>query len=375
MKNILTAYSTKNSVSEIIEDLKDQFYGLKSQMLIYFASSHINQEKLAAELGRAFPENVIFGCSTAGEIVSGKMLKNSVVVMGFFNNIIKNASVEVIEHIKDTSEEEIEGKIKIAFKNFENHFGISLKDMDFRKYAGIILIDGLSCAEERLMDVIGDLTNVIFVGASAGDDIKFKETYVHAKGHSYTNGAVLAIFEPDTDFDIIKTQSFCSTGKKLIANRVNAKTRTVIEFNNKPAAQAYAEALGVSIDMANNYFMTNPIGLMIKDEPYVRSPKEIKENSIVFLSNLLEGMELELLKSTDIIKDTRKAVFDKVNEMGDLSGIINFHCILRTLELEQKGMEEDYGKIFLNVPTIGFSTYGEEYLGHINQTSTMLVFK
>ncbi|MEQ8170535.1 MAG: FIST N-terminal domain-containing protein, partial [Candidatus Eremiobacterota bacterium] len=91
MKNILAAYSTKNSISEIIEDLKEQFYGLKSQMLIYFASSNIDQEKLAAELGRAFPENILFGCSTAGEIVSGKMLKNSVVAMGFFNNIIKKA--------------------------------------------------------------------------------------------------------------------------------------------------------------------------------------------------------------------------------------------------------------------------------------------
>ena len=375
MKNILIAYSTKNSISEIIEDLKDQFYGLDSQMLLYFASSNTDQEKLAGEIGRAFPENIIFGCSTAGEIISGKMLKNSVVAMGFFNNIIKKASVEIIEHIKDTSREDIEEKVKIAFKNFENHFGVSLQDMDFRKYAGIILIDGLSCSEERLMDVIGDLTNVIFVGASAGDDIKFKETYVYANGHCYTNGAVIAIFEPDTQFDIIKTQSFCTTGKKLIANKVEEKTRTVIEFNNKPALQAYAEALEVSAELANNYFMTNPIGLMIKDEPYVRSPKEIKDESIVFLSNLLEGMELDLLKSTEIIKDTRKAVFDKVNEMGAVSGIINFHCILRTLELEQKGIEEDYGKIFLNIPTIGFSTYGEEYLGHINQTSTMLVFK
>ncbi len=375
MKNILAAYSTRNSISEIIEDLKDQFYGLKSQMLLYFASSNIDQGKLAVAISKAFPENIIFGCSTAGEIVSGKMLKNSVVAMGFFNNIIKKASVEIIEHIKDKSEEYIEEKVRTAFKNFENHFGVSLKDMDFRKYAGIILIDGLSCAEEKLMEVIGDLTNVIFVGASAGDDIKFKETYVYANGHCYTDSAVLAIFEPDTEFDIIKTQSFCTTGKKLIANKVDTKARTVIEFNNKPAAQAYAEALEISINQANNYFMTNPIGLMIKDEPYVRSPKEIKENSIVFLSNLLEGMELELLESTEIIKDTRKAVFDKINEMGDLSGIINFHCILRTLELEQKGTGEDYGKIFLNIPTVGFSTYGEEYLGHINQTSTMLVFK
>jgi len=26
------------------------------------------------------------------------------------------------------------------------------------------------------------------------------------------------------------------------------------------------------------------------------------------------------------------------------------------------------------IPAVGFSTYGEQYLGHVNQTSTILVF-
>ena len=35
----------------------------------------------------------------------------------------------------------------------------------------------------------------------------------------------------------------------------------------------------------------------------------------------------------------------------------------------------EYGEIFKDVPTIGFSTYGEQFIGHMNQTSAMLVFK
>ena len=62
-------------------------------------------------------------------------------------------------------------------------------------------------------------------------------------------------------------------------------------------------------------------------------------------------------------------------ELGGISGIINFNCILRTLELGQKGLTEDYGKLFEVAPTVGFSTYGEQYIGHINQTATMLVFR
>jgi hypothetical protein len=61
--------------------------------------------------------------------------------------------------------------------------------------------------------------------------------------------------------------------------------------------------------------------------------------------------------------------------MGNISGIVNFNCILRTLELEQKMLTGKYGELFTDIPTIGFSTYGEQYIGHVNQTATILAFK
>jgi hypothetical protein len=121
--------------------------------------------------------------------------------------------------------------------------------------------------------------------------------------------------------------------------------------------------------------MLNPVGLMINDEPFVRSPQRLNEDAMVFYCKVSEGMDLSLLESLDIIRDTKAAVEEKRAEMGGLSGIINFHCILRTLELERKNSLEDYAKIFADVPTVGFSTYGEAFLGHINQTSTMIVFR
>jgi hypothetical protein len=301
------------------------------------------------------------------------MLKNSVTVMALNSEIIGDVKIEILENVEECYEA---GKHKIdtAFRAFEKHFGQPVPEMNFEEYVGIVLIDGLSGAEEKIMDKIGDLTDVLFVRGSAGDDLKFQNTHIYANGKAYTNSALLALIKPSVKFSFIKTESFCPLSNKLVATKVNEAERTVLEFNNKPAIEAYAEALNISVEEAPNRFMHNPIGLMMDDtEPYVRSPQQIKGNNLVFYCNILEGMELSLLESGDIIANTKQAIADKEKEMSSISALINFHCILRTLELEQKGLMAEYGKIF-SIPTIGFSTYGEEYIGHINQTSTMLVF-
>jgi hypothetical protein len=85
-------------------------------------------------------------------------------------------------------------------------------------------------------------------------------------------------------------------------------------------------------------------------------------------------MELVVLESTDIVRDTAAAL-EAQRAKGEIAALINFHCILRTLELEDRGQTGAYGEVFSGVPTVGFSTYGEELIGHINQTSTMVSFR
>ncbi|HEX2769986.1 MAG TPA: FIST N-terminal domain-containing protein, partial [Geobacteraceae bacterium] len=341
--------------------------GIDPKLIVFFASSSFAPEEIAERMETAFPGAETFGCSTAGEIVTGKMLTKSIVAMAFNKEAVKDAKVEVIDNLNKESNR--------AFNAFQRHFNKTMKEMDPKKYVGIILTDGLCGKEELIMDKIGDLTNVTFIGGSAGDDLKFENTYVYANGKSYSHGAVLAILEPATEFSFIKTQSFCQLPQKLVVTKANEFTREVLEFNNKPAAVAYAEALGTSVEEAKNRFMHNPIGLVFEGEPFVRSPQQITGESMHFYCSVKEGMELSLLESTDIIASTKQALDAARTELGGISGIINFNCILRTLELGQKGLTEDYGKLFEVAPTVGFSTYGEQYIGHINQTATMLVFR
>jgi hypothetical protein len=365
--NIITVYSIETDPRKAASHLQSQMEEFNPSVVIYFASSHYNPDIISRSMQQAFPQADTFGCSTAGEIFSGQLLKNSIVAMGMNADVIDDINLQVVTDIQTMNH------VDEAFKRFKKYFSVDPHTMNLNEYVGIILADGLSKSEENLMDHIGELSNILFIGGSSGDDLKFSRTWVYANGKSYTDAAVLALLRPKVGFSFIKTQSFKPCSSTLVATKVNPEERKVIEFNNKPARMAYAEAIGVSVDQIENYFMSNPVGLVIDDEPYVRSPQRIEGDEMYFYCNVMEGMALNLLEASDIIKDTRDAIESKKKELSGISGIINFNCILRTLELEKTGLADAYADIFADIPTIGFSTYGEAFLGHINQTATMLV--
>jgi hypothetical protein len=367
--SVKIASSSNPDITQAVQELKKNIQTSDSRLVVYFASMVYNQEELAKEMKEAFIQADVIGCSTAGELISGKMLNNSVVVMSLDIASIKDLKVEVIENLKENPDPHA------SFDSFEKYFGQAVSKLDFKKYYGLVLIDGLSNSEETLMERIGTKTSVHFIGGSAGDDLQFKKTYLYANGKVYSDAAVLVLVKSNTEFDILKSQSFSTLSKTFIATKVNEEQREVLELDGVDAVEKYASAINKSKEDVPSAFMTYPLGVMIDDEPFVRSPQQLSGNGIKFYCNIAEGTELTLLESKDIVEDTKKAVQKKLREFGNISGLINFNCILRTLELKAKNEEDAYGKIFSDIPTIGFSTYGEEYIGHINQTSVMLVLK
>lgn len=369
MNKVITGYSTQSDVNAAVREIKEQFGSFEPTLVLFFASSRYAPDSLAAEMQSGFSKAQTMGCTTAGEIVTGKMLQNSITAMGFSKAIIPQVCVTAVENMDK------DGAATHALQTFERIFGETMQEMSFEKYVGFILTDGLSLSEEKIMDQLGDATNITFIGGSAGDDLKFEKTFVFVNGKSYAHAAALALMKPAVGFEIIKTQSFAIKDARLVATKVNEATREVVEFNGRPAVDAYAEAVGERPENLSDRFMRNPLGLVSDGDPFVRSPQQLKDKSVIFYCQVLEGMELSVLEATDLIEDTRKAVEAKLAEMGGACCLINFHCILRTLELRQKGLEPAYGALFTETPTIGFSTYGEQYIGHINQTSTILAFK
>lgn len=364
---IQVTHTVKPDPLSAAAEIRSAFSDLNPVALIFFASSQYDPAEISSAMKNEFPDATVIGCSTAGEIVSGKMLKNSVVAMALESDVIAGVASDII----DLSDRQSPSQVVIGLAE---KFDSKPLDLNPEEYVGMILIDGLSCAEEQVMEKIGDLVNIPVIGGSAGDDLAFKKTWVYLDGRIYSNSAVLMLIKPGCRFDIIKTQSFCGMSKKLIPTSVEEDSRKVIEFNGKPAITAYAEAIGVNEADVESHFMTHPVGLISGDEPFVRSPQRVEGSSIYFYCQIRKDIDLDILTSTDMIADTKNAIAAMEKKTGTIKGLINFNCILRTLQLYQENKNEEYGALFNSIPTIGFSTYGEAYIGHINQTATMLVF-
>ena len=366
---IRTAYSLASETRQAIGEIRARLGADQPRVVAFFVSPCHDPAMIARGMRAAFPTSTLLGCTTAGEIVSGKMLKHSLVAMALGAEIVSDAHVEVARGLRSRVD------IQTAVAGLARHFGKSLSELDYRTHAGLVLCDGLSGAEEEVMEQLGVATHLLFVGGSAGDDLQFNATRLFVNDEVVTDAAVLAVLKVTTEIDVIKTQSFRILDRTLQVTRADEATRTVFEFDGKPAVTAYAEAVGTTVGKASSEFMRHPVGLVAAGSPFVRSPQKVQGESMVFYCNLKEGMKVSLLESTDIVGDTQAAVAAKEKEWGKIAGLINFHCILRTLELESRGLTEAYGHVFDRIPTVGFSTYGEAFLGHINQTSTMLAIR
>lgn len=370
MENFKVAQSEIKDATEAVKSLKEQLSGIDACLVLFFVSTSYPPDTICQEMAAAFTNAHTVGCTTAGEISTGKMGVNSIVAMAWSKDTLKDLKIEFLENIKTDTE-----AVANAFKSFEASLEKPMKYLDPEQYAGMVIFDGMSGCEETTNDLIGNLTNVPFVGGTAGDDLKFQCTYLFLDGKVFTEGAILMLMEPSNGFEILKTQSCELTGKKMTPTKVDEKRRVVFEFDNKPAAVAYSEALGVSVEDLPKFFAALPLGLVFDEQNiFVRVPQYISEDlSIKFACSLKAGQELDILRARDIVADTKADL--RKHKINEMQAIIDFHCAYRFLELDAKNQLKEYSELFGNVPTIGFSTYGESYIGHINQTSTMLLLK
>lgn len=361
------ALSLKGTDSkDVAAQARQALTGFEPRLVLFFASS--GYEEPGAALQNAFPGVDVIGSSAHSEYCGDTYTDNSVSLMAFDAQSIADVCVRVVENIAN------EPNLRGTLKEMHDYYGGEDAVLtDYERFVGIVLFESSAKAEEVFMDRLGTATDVLFVGgsSSAGDT---GASLVYAGGKSYTGAAVLAMLKTVNGYDIVKTQSaHILSERKLLVTKSDLRNRILYEFDHRPCGEVYAEVLGVPVDEIQNYFVSNPLGVVAGDEIFVRTFNQIQDGGITLHCGLPEGTEINVLKIGNIVDDTKKALDTMIPY--EPAGVINFNCLYRTLEILNEKQVEPYCALFGRYPSIGFSTGGEAYLGHINETSTILVIK
>jgi hypothetical protein len=370
--DLACAITSERATPAVVDALSKQLGGISARAVLFFCSHQHDGAAISSELKKRYPEAEVVGCTTAGELTNTASQTGSVSAIAFGGGKIKRAAGALAKFDRSVDE-----GMRTALGSMGKALSVDLREVDPKKYVGVILVEGLRGKEEEANEAAGNLApQLSFVGGSAGDNLEFKETRVFYNGQASNDGAAMVLLESAVPFTIVKSCSFKPSGKKFTVTKADVPNRIIYELDGKPVAKVYAEAVGTSPEkLDGNVFMSHPVGLMIDNKPWIRSPQRLlPDGGLKFYCRVLEGMEIHLMNPTGLVDETRAAMASVKKELGQVSGGLTFNCILRRLELDAQKSHDAFLKSFEGMTTAGFHTYGESYLGHINQTLTALLF-
>jgi len=358
------------AIDEATNDWPDNF---TPDILFVFHSTRQNAGSVAAILGDRFPDSIFAGSTTAGEWINSTHQHDTLILLAISIPQIR-WSVVVAEQLDNFSDEDADR----LCNNMLEQLGIHFTELNPERHFCLSFIDGLSKCEETIVSMISTrLTNTPLLGGSAGDDLKFENTYVLANGKAYQNAAVFVLADSQLPLKAIKHQHFVTGDVEAIITKADMSERIVYHLDGIPAAERYAQLLGLKIaDLDALVFSMQPLIYQHQHECYVRSIVQVGEdNSLLFSCAIEEGMILNFCSHQDMIQQFKLVLNDMTAPANRIKLMFVFNCTLRCLEAESTGIIHDLASEFgaISDHTFGFDTYGEQWNGlHINQTLVAL---
>jgi hypothetical protein len=322
----------------------------------------------------------LIGATTNGEIDNDGMYSGTAVLGALTGDFEVGLGLG-----RDLSMDAI-GAGETAVKMACAELGIRPKDVDSHQYVGLVMDDGYKFKkEELLLGMMGQNQDLILVGGGAGDnepDFSKASALIHVDGQVTDDAAFIALFKTDAPWAALRSHWYLPTGETITITKLDSTHTRALEIDGKPAAQRYAEIIGVTVDELefgkSHGFATRPAALKVGREYFMRSPwKPLEDGSIQFTNMLEEDTELELMQIGDMAKLTREFLVNEIPQrVKSPQSALMFHCGARTWFAAATGNLENLVQTFSAAPPcVGLNVNFELYCGFsINTTLTTLVF-
>jgi hypothetical protein len=369
---VLTAMSDAADVSLAAKTLATALSHAEQESVVFFCSAEYPLPELAAALNNAFGETPLVGCTTAGEITPRGYDRGSIVALGFDRRWF-SIETALIAALDDFSLPQAQQQVDQLISQIHQRHAV----VQPGRFFAMTLLDGLSSQEELVLVALDSaLGSIAHFGGSAGDDIQLAGTHVFVNGAFHTQAAALTLVRTSLDFEVFTTHHMQSLAHKLVVTAADPDSRCVYELNAEPAAQVYADMLGLHPQQLNpDVFALHPLAVKLGQEYYVRSIQKVNPDlSLTFYCAVGNGMVLTAMQPQPILPDLEKRFADIESRIGKPLITLGCDCFLRRLETEHLDSLDEASSFFRHHRVIGFNTYGEHFDGvHINQTFTGVV--
>jgi hypothetical protein len=363
------------AATELVEQL-ERALGGAPKLAIVFATSSYDHPALAKALRERLPNTRLIGASSAGEIDHEGVHHGTVLLAGLRGDFEVGVGLG-----RELSLDAFEAGAS-AMASARKQLGVSEGELDDKRYFGVVIDDGLRFKkEELLMGMLEHNPRLSLVGGGATTMSMAPPAYVHVDGEVVTDAVLVALVRTDAPWAVMRSHSYEPAGRKLRITKVDDSCTRALEIDGHPAAQYYADLLGVSIDELEfgqpKGFSNTSTGIQVGNEIFLRSPwKALPDGSILFTNLLDEGVEFEMMRSLDIIDSTR-GFFERElpARIAKPTATLLFQCSGRAWVAAAQGKSEALSEVFRLAPNpAGLEVAFEIYRGFaINTTLTVLV--
>jgi hypothetical protein len=364
-------------------------------LTVAFVSPHLDFADVTRRLKERLPPGTpMVAVSTAGELVGESTSAycatgdswDRVVVQTYSRDVIGGVSIHAVplpnQDIRRggpaISHDQRLARLRDSLEAIRVPF-----PLDHRRVLALTFVDGLSHAENHLMEAVygSGRFPVLFLGGSAGGKFDFRHTWLFDGERVLEDHALLVFTQVGEGyrFGVLKSQNFQRTATRFVvadADPDRRVVRSVIDpdtLQTMPFVTALARALDCRPEQVENRLGRRTFGVEVGGDLFVRSiaALDVEAGSAAFFCDVAFGDTLILLEAGDFVASTRADYQRFLQGKPQPVGALFNDCVLR--RLNNAGALDNLN-VFAGVPLAGFSTFGEMFGININQTLTAVFF-
>lgn len=329
---------------------------IQPNLILLFVSLLFKPKRdLVSKLQERYPNAILVGCSTAGEISGSKVSDDTVSLTAIEFKKVKCeiATVDIFD-IDKSYDAGILLASQLEGKNLKHAMVFS----DGSNVNGADLVTGLKSI----------LKSTSITGGLSGYEIDSKEAFIIANSKIVGKKIVgLGFYGKELNVSYGSNGGWNSFGADRLVSK--SKKNIVYELDGQPASEVYRSFLGGKVNNITNTSLSFPFSMRVNevDIPVVRTVRVIDEEnkSLIFAANVPVGSSLRLMKSNAdrLIKgaeDSAKTAIKSCPQQPELAILVS--CVGRRLLLKQlveeeiEAVEEVLGKY---PKMTGFYSFGE----------------